>query len=83
MTQRAATYPNIPEGQPAISVIKALADDTRARNQLGHAVDAFTAPICVACVGDRTNLDGGLCLRCNGSGTDPYPLAPTRIAGAL
>jgi hypothetical protein len=36
-------------------------------------------PICVACVGDRTNPDGGPCLRCRGSGTDPDPAAPTGI----
>ncbi len=35
------------------------------------------APPCVACVGDRTNPDGGPCLRCKGTGTDPDPLAPT------
>jgi hypothetical protein len=37
------------------------------------------APVCVACVGDRTNPDGGLCLRCKGTGIDPDPLAPTGI----
>jgi hypothetical protein len=40
------------------------------------------APICVACVGDRTNPDGGPCLRCKGTGSDPDPLAPTGIAVA-
>jgi hypothetical protein len=34
------------------------------------------APICVACVGDLTNPDGGPCLRCKGTGVDPDPLAP-------
>jgi hypothetical protein len=37
------------------------------------------APICVACVGDRTNPDGGPCLRCRGTGIDPDPLAPDGI----
>ena len=45
-------------------------------------VAAGLAPICVACVGDRTNPDGGPCLRCKGTGTDPDPLAPTGIAVA-
>jgi hypothetical protein len=40
------------------------------------------APICVACVGDRANPDGGPCLRCKGTGTDPDPVAPTGIAVA-
>jgi hypothetical protein len=40
---------------------------------------AEPTPICVACVGDRTNPDSGLCLRCGGSGCDPDPLAPTGI----
>jgi hypothetical protein len=41
------------------------------------------ASICVACVGDCTNPDGGPCLRCKGTGKDPDPLAPTGIpAGA-
>jgi hypothetical protein len=35
------------------------------------------APLCVACVGDRTNPDGGPCLRCKVTGADPDPLAPT------
>jgi len=39
-------------------------------------------PICVGCVGDRTNPDGGPCLRCTGTGTDPDPAAPTGIAVA-
>jgi hypothetical protein len=39
-------------------------------------------PICVACVGDRTNPDGGPCLRCKGTGCDPDPLAPIGIAVA-
>jgi hypothetical protein len=38
-----------------------------------------SAPICVACVGDRTNPDGGPCLRYKGTGADPDPLAPTGI----
>jgi hypothetical protein len=37
------------------------------------------APVCVACVGDRTNPDGGPCLRCKGTGVDPDPLAPTGL----
>jgi hypothetical protein len=40
---------------------------------------AFTpspAPICVACVGDGFNPDGGDCLRCQGTGVDPDPMAP-------
>ena len=37
------------------------------------------APVCVACVGDRTNPDGGTCLRCRGTGIDPDPLAPPGI----
>ena len=45
-------------------------------------IGAGLAPICVACVGDRTNPDGGPCLRCRGSGIDPDPLAPTGIAAA-
>jgi hypothetical protein len=40
------------------------------------------APICVACVGNRTNPDGGPCLRCKGTGIDPDPLAPTGLAVA-
>ena len=43
---------------------------------------ADLAPICVACVGDGTNSDGGPCLRCKGTGTDPDPAAPTGIAVA-
>jgi hypothetical protein len=39
------------------------------------------APVCVACVGDRTNPDGGPCLRCKGTGTDPDSLA--RLDGHL
>jgi len=39
-------------------------------------------PVCVACVGDRASPDGGPCLRCKGTGTDPDPLAPTGIAVA-
>jgi hypothetical protein len=39
------------------------------------------APVCVACVGDRTNPDGGPCLRCKGTGTDPDPAA--RLDGHL
>jgi len=39
-------------------------------------------PICVACVGDRTNPDGGPCLRCKGTGIDPDPMAPTGISVA-
>jgi hypothetical protein len=39
-------------------------------------------PLCVACVGDRTNPDGGPCLRCKGTGCDPDPLAPAGIAVA-
>jgi hypothetical protein len=42
-------------------------------------VTAAPAPMCVACVGDRTNPDGGLCLRCKGTGRDPDPLAPAGI----
>lgn len=41
------------------------------------------APICVACVGDLTNPDGGPCLRCRGTGTDPDPLAPVDIRAAV
>jgi hypothetical protein len=37
---------------------------------------AVPAPVCVACVGDGFNPDGGTCLRCGGSGIDPDPLAP-------
>ena len=41
------------------------------------------APICVACVGDRTDpATGRPCLRCKGTGTDPDPLAPAGIAVA-
>jgi hypothetical protein len=36
-------------------------------------------PICVACVGDGANPDGGPCLRCRGTGADPDPAAPTGI----
>ncbi len=39
-------------------------------------------PVCVACVGDGFNPDGGLCLRCRGTGVDPDPLAPAGIAVA-
>ena len=38
-------------------------------------------PVCVACVGDRTNPDGGPCLRCKGTGRDPDPIA--RLDGHL
>jgi hypothetical protein len=37
------------------------------------------APVCVACVGNRTNPDGGPCLHCKGTGTGPDPLAPTGV----
>jgi hypothetical protein len=37
------------------------------------------APVCVGCVGDGFNPDGGPCLRCNGTGIDPDPLAPIGI----
>lgn len=40
---------------------------------------AEPAPICVACVGDGFNPDGGSCLRCKGTGVDPDPVAPTGI----
>jgi hypothetical protein len=40
------------------------------------------APVCVACVGERTDPDGGRCLRCMGTGVDPDPRAPTGIAVA-
>ena len=43
------------------------------------AAAAVPSPICVGCVGDRTDPDGGPCLRCKGTGTDPDPLAPTGI----
>jgi hypothetical protein len=33
------------------------------------------APLYVACAGGRTNPDGGPCLRCKGTGTDPDPRA--------
>jgi hypothetical protein len=46
------------------------------------AIIAASAPVCVACVGDRTNPDGGPCLRCKGTGTDPDPLAPAGLAVA-
>lgn len=40
-------------------------------------------PICVACLGDRTDpTTGQPCLRGKGTGTDPDPLAPTGIAVA-
>jgi hypothetical protein len=44
-----------------MSIRKALTENTKARAALASAVDAFTAAICVACVGDRTNPDGGPC----------------------
>jgi len=37
-------------------------------------------PICVACLGERTDpATGDLCQRCRGRGIDPDPLAPTGI----
>jgi hypothetical protein len=45
-------------------------------------VAAEAAPVCVACVGDRSNPDGGPCLRCKGTGRDPDPLAPAGTAVA-
>jgi hypothetical protein len=48
----------------------------------GTVDHAPAAPVCVACVGDRTNPDGGPCLRCKGSGYDPDPAAPTGITVA-
>jgi hypothetical protein len=40
------------------------------------------APICVACGGERTNPDGGPCLRRKGTGVDRDPLAPPGTAVA-
>jgi hypothetical protein len=51
------------------------------REELARVL-ADEPPVCVACVVDRTNPNGGLCLRCQGTGTDPDPLAPTGIAVA-
>jgi hypothetical protein len=45
------------------------------------ALTSASAPLCAACVGDRTNPDGGPCLRCRGTGVDPDPLA--RLDGHL
>jgi hypothetical protein len=36
-------------------------------------------PVCVACVGDRFNPDGGDCPRCRGTGVDPDPAAAAGI----
>jgi hypothetical protein len=39
--------------------------------------------ICVVCLGDRTDpATGRACLRCEGTGVDPDPLALTGIAVA-
>ena len=43
------------------------------------ATAAQAVPVCVTCVGDGTNPDGGPCPRCKGTGTDPDPLAPTGL----
>jgi hypothetical protein len=56
--------------------------DLAARLERARTAPAPAAPVCVACVGDRTNPDGGTCLRCKGSGIDPDPLAPAGIAVA-
>jgi hypothetical protein len=38
------------------------------------------SPICVACLGERTDpATGDLCLRCRGRGIDPDPAAPAGI----
>ena len=40
-------------------------------------------PICVACLGDRTDPPTGQpCLRCKGTGAGPDPLASTGIEAA-
>jgi hypothetical protein len=46
------------------------------------ALGSASAPICVACVGDRANPAGGPCLRCHGTGIDPDPAAPQGIPPA-
>jgi hypothetical protein len=37
------------------------------------------APVCVLCLGDGFNPDGGVCPRCHGSTVDPDPRAPAGI----
>jgi hypothetical protein len=54
---------------------RALEAAAPAREELARVL-AGEPPVCVACVGDRTNPDGGPCLRCKGTGRDPDPLAP-------
>lgn len=74
---------------------KAIAANTQARERLASAIDAMSeaasgqeprgalaASICVAFVGDRSNPDGGPCLRCKGTGADPDPAASTGIGVA-
>jgi hypothetical protein len=55
---------------------QALAAAAPGREELARAL-AGEGPVCVACVGHRTNPDGSPCLRCKGTGVDPDPLAPT------
>ena len=64
--------------QTTAADVLAVVQDTRRLVQAFNA--AHGQPVCVACVGERTNPDGGPCLCCGGSGIDPDPAAPVGVA---